>query len=655
MSERSETTVGSSTRFAAAGLTLALVVVAVAMELTGTEPVKTPTGIPDPGLLVGWLVPTMTTLSTIASVATVGMLMVAVFLLPSGRELEGLSVRAVRLAARWSAAWAVFAAVAMVVDACDTLSKPLSGMDLNQLGSYITQFAPGAASMLEILVAVYVAVICRWTLHVHTLAITIGVALAGVGFPALSSHASAAGNHDLAVPALLAHALGITVWVGGLLALGWVSLRGSKRLTPAVERYSVMALWAYGVVAVSGLTAAWVNLGGLSHLDSAYGALVIAKVVLLVALGGFGVAQRRRLAAGTSRFVTLAISELAVMFTAVAIGVVLSRTATPLGDDVLSSAAERLIGEAVPPAPTPWRIAFGFNPNGFGLAIIIFGTLFYGLGLRIMHRRGDAWPVGRTISWFFGLVVIAWATFGGLGRYALVMFSYHMVSHMMLAMVAPIFIVLGAPVTLALRTLPGPRRQGENSPRGLLTWLLHSWIGRLYTHPVIAAGNFVISLYAIYFTGLFQSLMSSHWGHMFMELHFLVSGVLFFYVIIGVDPAPRRLPPVARMGLLLVTIPAHAFFAVTLMAYKTVLAKDYFETINRPYHTNLLHDQFVGAGFAWAVSEIPTLVVILVLLVQWYRQDTREAARKDRAASRDHDAELRDYNDYLKSLQDEKS
>ena len=87
-------------------------------------------------------------------------------------------------------------------------------------------------------------------------------------------------------------------------------------------------------------------------------------------------------------------------------------------------------------------------------------------GLLVLRRRGDAWPVGRTISWMVGLVLIAWAGIGGLAQYSHVLFSAHMVSHMVLSMIAPIFLVLAAPVTLALRTLPGPRQPGEVSPRG---------------------------------------------------------------------------------------------------------------------------------------------------------------------------------------------
>src|SRR5204862_3657262 len=138
------------------------------------------------------------------------------------------------------------------------------------------------------------------------------------------------------------------------------------------------------------------------------------------------------------------------------------------------------------------------------------GGAFYITGLVIMHRKGNRWPVGRAISWFFGLFVVAWATFGGLGLYSHVLFSAHMVSHMLLSMVAPIFLVLAAPVTLALRTLPGPRIHGERSPRGMLAAFLHSGFAKVVTNPILVTALFIFSLYGLYFTSLFDTLMTNH-------------------------------------------------------------------------------------------------------------------------------------------------
>jgi cytochrome c oxidase assembly factor CtaG len=256
------------------------------------------------------------------------------------------------------------------------------------------------------------------------------------------------------------------------------------------------------------------------------------------------------------------------------------------------------------------------------------------------------------VSWFVGLAVVAWATFGGLGEYSHVLFSAHMVSHMALSMVAPIFLVLAAPVTLALRTLPGPRIPGERSPRGMLTAALHSPIVRVLTHPLVATAIFVISLYGLYYTSLFGALMASHLGHAIMQLHFLFAGSLFFYVLVGVDPSPRRLPAMARLFLLLVVIPLHAFFSIAIMSDDSVLGGSYWTQLHRPYEQNLLDDQHLAGSVSWALGEIPMLVVIAAIFVQWLRSDTREAQRHERREARRPagDTELDAYNRYLARL-----
>jgi putative copper resistance protein D len=170
------------------------------------------------------------------------------------------------------------------------------------------------------------------------------------------------------------------------------------------------------------------------------------------------------------------------------------------------------------------------------------------------------------------------------------------------------------------------------------------------THPVVGPALFVGSLYALYFTPLFGYLMREHWGHTAMEVHFLLVGSLFYYVIIGVDPSPRRLPPLARFGTMLVTLPFHAFFSIAIMSSATVLAADYWETLERPYSTDLLADQYLGGSISWALGEVPLILVMIALLAQWFRSDQREARRLDRAADRDGDAELAAYNARLQDL-----
>ncbi len=647
MNLRGRTTIAALAALAAGLLALAILVVA-----TGNTPTPPPSGLPDPGRFVGWTLPVSRFLSDVFATATIGFLLVAVVLLPSGDRLEGLAVQAVRLASRAAGLWCGAVVVYFWANVADLYSRPLLSVEAEQWVSFAQLFATGRGLLVEAVAALVVAVWAHWTFSVRQLAVCMVVALVGVAAVGLTGHAASAGSHALATTSLVIHLVGVLLWVGGLIGLGWVALRGSRRLEDGIARYSTLAFWCFALVAISGLVNAAVGLGSFGGLDSTYGILVVLKVVALVGLGLFGIAQRQRLRLRGAGFTRLALLEVSLMTVTIAVAVVLGRTSTPLGEEVLTSPAELLLGRPLPPEPTVLRVLVGFVPDGIGIAIVGLGAALYLTGLRSLHRRGDAWPVGRTISWFVGLAIVGWATFGGLGVYSSVMFSLHMVSHMMLSMVAPIFLVLGAPMTLALRTLPGPRRPGEHSPRSLLRDLLHSPLARFFTNPIVAAVIFMGTLYGVYFTGLFEAMMRTHSGHAFMELHFLFSGVLFYYVIIGIDPSPVRISPLARFGVLMISIPFHAFFSVALMSSNVIIAESYYRALDRPYATDLAHDQYVGGGIAWAMGEIPLLLVVGAIFVQWFRSDSREAVRRDRAADRDDDAELEKYNAYLRSMQD---
>jgi putative copper resistance protein D len=230
------------------------------------------------------------------------------------------------------------------------------------------------------------------------------------------------------------------------------------------------------------------------------------------------------------------------------------------------------------------------------------------------------------------------------------MFSVHMGQHMVLNMLAPILLVLGAPVTLALRALPASGRSGPPGPREWVLAAVHSPLARWLTHPLVTLPLFVGSFYALYFSGLFPAALPEHWAHKLMILHFLLVGVLFFWPIVGVDPSPRRLPPAARMGIVFASVPFHAFFGVAVMSANTAFGGDFYRSLALPWVPDVLRDQQLGGGMAWAAGEVPLLLVVFALLVQWSRQDERSARRDDRRADADGDAELAAYNAMLHRL-----
>ncbi|MFJ8361130.1 cytochrome c oxidase assembly protein [Streptomyces sp. NPDC093984] len=289
-----------------------------------------------------------------------------------------------------------------------------------------------------------------------------------------------------------------------------------------------------------------------------------------------------------------------------------------------------------------------WSTDPFFLVACLIGLGLYGWGVVRLVRRGDKWPAGRTLAYAVGVLIVLLTMCTRLNDYGMVMFSVHMVQHMLISMLAPILILLGAPITLALRALPTAGR-GRKGPRELLLMLLHSRYLRIVTHPAFTIPLFIASLYGLYFTPLFDFLMDSKAGHIAMMVHFLAVGLVFFWPIMGVDPGPHRPGHLMRMLELFAGMPFHAFFGIALMMASTPMV-DAYRNPPASLGIDALADQTSAGGIAWAFSEVPSVLVLLALLFQWYRSEQRQAKRTDRAADRDGDKELEAYNAYLASL-----
>ena len=289
-----------------------------------------------------------------------------------------------------------------------------------------------------------------------------------------------------------------------------------------------------------------------------------------------------------------------------------------------------------------------WHPEPIFLVLSIVAAAAYLFGVARLRQRGDKWAIGRTANFLVGVLLFLGITCSGLNEYGMYLFSAHMIQHMMLSMVVPLFLLLGAPITLTLRVLH-PAGPGRTGPRELLLSLLHSRFAKVISSPLFTLPLFVVSLYGLYFTSLFDDLMRNRVGHDLMLVHFLMVGLLFFWPVMGVDPAPHRSPYVIRILELFAVMPFHAFFGIAIMMSNSV-----FETVfaNPPasWGVTALSDQNTAGSLAWGFGEAPTIIVLLVLFVQWSRSDRREARRKDRKADRDGDAELNEYNDFLAGL-----
>jgi putative copper resistance protein D len=446
------------------------------------------------------------------------------------------------------------------------------------------------------------------------------------------------------------------LWVGGIFAIAFLSDSDRK---DALPRFSSLALWGAIAVVISGVANAWARLDFVSAWSSRYAEIVIVKAILTCVLIYFGFRNRKALHAKSDngwKFLTrLILIEAALMSLVLVLGSWLSNTTPPSGKEFPYSPALAIVGYATPGSPNLVRLLMLYNAYALIIGILITLVALYVKGVSILKKRGDSWPVGRTISFALGIATIDFATSGGLGVYALFSFEYHMIAHMVLGMLAPIGLVLGAPITLALRTLPQGRTPEERGVRGMLIAFLHSRYSILLTNPLTALALFDGSLFVLYFTKLFGNLMQSHAGHLFMTVHFLLAGFLFFHVIIGIDPNPRKIPHLVRIVILFAAMSIHAFFAIALLATTSLIDGGYYGALKSPWLGDLLADQHAAGAIAWSMGEVPIILALIATFIQWMRDDSREAKRIDRNEARmaamGEPDELAQYNNYLAKLQ----
>ena len=271
---------------------------------------------------------------------------------------------------------------------------------------------------------------------------------------------------------------------------------------------------------------------------------------------------------------------------------------------------------------TEWSWA----PLPFILTVWVVGIYLY--GVHVLRRRGDRWPVGRTVSFVVvGMGAFYFATASGLGTYDLTLLSVHMVQHMVLSMLVPLALALGAPTTLALRTLP-PR------PRRWLLVVVHSRAARVLTFPPLTFLLYVISPWALYFSGWYDATLHSTYLHEMMHLHLVLVGSLFFWPIVGVDPVPGRVSYPFRMLLLVLTLPFHAFLGVTIMGQEQLLGGSWYPDLHDgpmgAWLPDPQDDQHLAGGILWGSGDLIAVMLVGVLFVQWVRSSLQEGKREDR-------------------------
>lgn len=602
------------------------------------------TGASYPGTLTAAAEPVGYFLVTLLGAIGVGALLVTVVTARPDDHgvIDAPAFRAHLVVERTSPAWAVMAALMVPVQAASDAGVPVQDLIIDPAAavSAVEASEMARATVVVTLMAILVAATTRLSLRWVTHAVLLLPAAIGVVALPVSGNAGQGPDHDYATSAAIVFAVALAVTVGTRIAT--VVYPPPAAL---VRRMLVIDI-ACGAVALGyGAMMFALLVGPGNPLRTGYGlAGVFAGCLLLAGLTYNALALRRT---GSPHRTALALSGVAVI---AAVAAMATQTAPRFLTHQFTT-WDIFLGYELPRSPSVTTILTAWRFDTFlgTAALLLAGAYLFGY-VRL-RRRGDTWSAGRLASWLLGCLVLLFTTGSGVKAYGSAMFSVHMAEHMTLNMFVPVLLVLGGPVTLALRALPPAGADDHPGPREWLLRLIHSRFTAFPSHPITAFALFVASLYAVYFTPLFNTLVRYHWGHELMSVHFLLVGYLFFWGIIGIDPGPRRLPFLGRLGLLFAVMPFHAFFGIATMSMTSVIGGQFYSYIAIPWLADLQQDQHLGGAIAWGSSELPVIVVVVALVAQWARQDRRTAARSDRHADSDYaDDDLEAYNNMLREL-----
>ncbi|WIV43215.1 cytochrome c oxidase assembly protein [Glutamicibacter sp. PAEs-4] len=661
----------SVARFILPGILAAAVAFLAAVLFTG---IARPAELADPGAFVRWSLPIARAIHHASMALSIAALVFAAAIIPRAakvtRDTEGDAhpafTRTMNIAAGAAVVWTLSAATVMLLTFWDLAGIPMS-LDPQYSAAildYILSITTGRAWAWMVVIAAITSSLALAVRSKTTVGLSALFSLFGILPLAFIGHAAGGDDHFAAVNSIGLHLLAVVLWFGGIMVLALLAptlggeapgrARGQVLAGVVLKRYSALATFAVFLMIGSGLASAVIRITDWDQWLTPYGTLVVVKLLITLALGMLGLWHRRmvipKLLEGKFTALRAAwqvvAAEVVLMAAVMSVATVLARTAPPTSDAPPAEAtpARLLTGYDLPPAPdtaawfTTWRM------DWIWVAVCLFGLAVYLWAFIKLARRGDKPSVLRLASWIVGLFALFYVTSGAVAVYGKIQFSTHMVDHMSLTMIVPIFLVLGTPVTLLLQVLPS-RADGTRGPREWILYLVHSRYSRVITHPIFAAVNFAGSIVVFYFTPLLEPAMRYHAGHELMNLHFLLTGYLFALSLVDADPVPKRYPYPMRLVVLLATVAFHAFFGVALMSTETLLAPDYFGNMGRTWGGTALEDQVVGAGAMWAIGEVPTLVLAIFVVISWLRQDKKDTKRYDRQAERDNDAELAAYNE----------
>ncbi|MGC5628567.1 cytochrome c oxidase assembly protein [Georgenia sp. Z1344] len=634
--------------WAVAALPLVVVGMVAGLTLSGAA---APRELIDPGPLVRWGLPLVTALARVAATVAIGALVLCAVVLPRDTPGPAQDVgghhsladrpatvpedptwrRVANIAVIAAAVWALAQLAHLLLTHAAAFDTVIDGPGYGaQLIQFVTQIDMGRYLGVATLLAAAVAPAAA-AIGGHTSAAWAAVlAIAAFSPVSVTGHAAGAANHDFAVTSWWLHVAAVAIWVGGLGVLCVVASRIGPGLAEVTQRYSRIAFWAFAVATVAGAANAWIRLSTpLDLFVHPYGQLILIKVILTVALGLAGwlhrmktipaIRQARAPSGGAGwAFWRLAGVEVLIMGAVIGVAVALGSSAPPEPQEppVDASLVYLLTGYPEPPAPTAWAYLAQWRPDPLTAFVALAALAAYLSWVWRLHRGGASWSAARTTSWVAGVLLFFWATNGGVAVYGSVSFSAHMAHQMVLLVVVPILLVLGAPLALALKALP-PRADGSRGPREWMGSVRDSRVVALLTHPVVATLHVGAFLVVFYSSPLFAGALDSPVWHALSIVYIVAAGSVLVHALLA--SRRRRAPLALRLAAAIAAMVFYAVAGAGLVSSTALLAADHFGQLGLSWGVDALADQRTGGLVLWGIGEAGMLVLALALIVVWMR------------------------------------
>ena len=293
---------------------------------------------------------------------------------------------------------------------------------------------------------------------------------------------------------------------------------------------------------------------------------------------------------------------------------------------VVPSAAVHAHG-GVAPGDNLWLAWNTSNP--FPTLVLFLAAYLYVNGLGKWERPSHPVTVWHKISFFSGLLVLFLALQSPIDPLAEHYFFIHQIQHLMLRMLGPLLVLLGAPLTPTLRGLPLWVLQG-----GVRSMVRRAWVRRAYyrlTNPVVAVGIFISALYLWQIPFLHDTAVRNGYVHELMHFSMLFSGFLFWWLVIDPKPHRSRMHYGLRVLYLGLIVLPNTVLGAGITFSRGLLYQSYSE-VEQPFILNAITDQQLGGLFLWVIGDMMSIIAAGIVMIMWYQQeqekDRLEAAQR---------------------------